>query len=116
MWSDHNQADTVLLGFCCPFVVLVVISIPSIVRSIVIGSFIFVILVNIAVDIVVNLVVDILVDILVGIVVDIARNIAFDILVVIASVSLFATLVVIFASRCSSAKVPERLSSFALLL
>lgn len=112
MWSDHNQADTVLLGFCCPFVVLVVISIPSIVRSIVIGSFIFVILVNIAVDIVVNLVVDILV----GIVVDIARNIAFDILVVIASVSLFATLVVIFASRCSSAKVPERLSSFALLL
>lgn len=101
-----------MLGFCCLFVVLVVISIPSIVRSVVIGSFIFVILVNIAVDIVVNLVVDILV----GIVVDIARNIAFDILVVIASVSLFATLVVIFASRCSSAKVPERLSSFALLL
>lgn len=112
-----------MLGFCCPFVVLVVISIPSIVRSVIIGSFIFVILVNIAVDIVVNLAVDILVDILVGIlvgiVVDIARNIAFDILVVIASVSSFATLVVIFASRCSrcsSAKLPERLSSFALLL
>lgn len=68
------------------------------------------------VDIVVNLVVILVVDILVDIVVGIARNIAFDILVVIAFVSLFATLVVIFASRCSSAKLPERLSSFALLL
>lgn len=80
----------------------------------------FDIVVNLVVDILVDILVDdILVGILVGIVVDIARYIAFDMLVVIVSVSLFFTLVVIFASRCSrcsSTKLPERLSSFALLL
>lgn len=87
---------------------MVVISIPSIVLSAVIGLFILAILVNIVVDIVVNIVVNFAVCI--------ARNIAFDILVVIAFASLFDTLVVIFASRCSSTKLPERLSNFALLL